>query len=90
MSVQSVIRPFNFTEYKANELQTDIDARAELLITDHVRISNNNNIAFILMLTCAISSTAFFVTHPFRNVSIYATRSPRSQCHILVLCSHSS
>ncbi|THH11854.1 hypothetical protein EW145_g400 [Phellinidium pouzarii] len=32
----NVIRSFPFAEYKAKELQTDIDARAELLITDHL------------------------------------------------------
>ncbi|EJD05807.1 oligomeric complex COG6 [Fomitiporia mediterranea MF3/22] len=30
-----VIRPFTFTDYKVEELQKDIDARAELLIEDH-------------------------------------------------------
>ncbi|KAL5511670.1 COG6 [Sanghuangporus vaninii] len=31
----SVVRPYTFADYKASELQNDIDARAELLITDH-------------------------------------------------------
>ncbi|KAI5122053.1 hypothetical protein M0805_006037 [Coniferiporia weirii] len=31
----AVIRPYPFAEYKTTELQTDIDARADLLITDH-------------------------------------------------------